>query len=63
MSLRCQKGVKSTMCFHVSCLKKALGQHVTYLIDLPPLDEKGQLELVPREVLEARETKLRNKVI
>jgi hypothetical protein len=38
--------------FHVSCLKKALGQHITTLVELPPLDEEGQLVLVPEELLE-----------
>jgi hypothetical protein len=27
--------------FHVSCLKKALGQNVTTSTKLPPLDEEG----------------------
>jgi len=27
--------------FHVSCLKKALGQHIIASVDLPPLDEEG----------------------
>jgi hypothetical protein len=38
--------------FHVSCLKKAVGQHVIISQELPPLDEEGQLELVPEEVLD-----------
>lgn len=29
--------------FHVSCFKKALGQHVTTSTKLPLLDEEGQL--------------------
>jgi hypothetical protein len=50
--------------FHVSCLKKALGQQVTSSTELPPLDEEGQLVLVPEEVLEVpRERKLCNRVI
>jgi hypothetical protein len=47
---------------HVSCLKKALGQQVTTSAELPPLNEE-QLVLVPKEVLEVREKKLRNRVI
>ena len=27
--------------FHVSCLKKALGQHIIASVDVPPLDEEG----------------------
>jgi hypothetical protein len=49
--------------FHVSCLKKAVGQFTNTSEELPPLDEEGQLELVPEEVLEFREQKLRSKVI
>jgi hypothetical protein len=49
--------------FHVSCLKKALGQQVTTSTELPPLDEEGQLVLVPEEILEIWERKLHNKVI
>jgi hypothetical protein len=36
----------------VSCLKKAVGQFINTSEELPPLDEEGQLELVPEEVLE-----------
>jgi hypothetical protein len=46
--------------FHVSCLKKALGQQVTVTEELPPLDEEGQLILIPEDVLEVREKRLRN---
>jgi hypothetical protein len=49
--------------FHVSCLKKELGQHITTSAELPSLDEEGQLVLVPEEVLEVRERKLWNRVI
>jgi hypothetical protein len=41
--------------FHVSCLKKTVGQFISTSEELPPLDEEGQLELVPEEVLEFRE--------
>jgi hypothetical protein len=27
--------------FHVSCLKRAIGQHITPIDVLPPLDEEG----------------------
>jgi hypothetical protein len=49
--------------FHVSCLKKVVGQFINTSEELPLLDEEGQLELVPEEVLEFRERKLRNRVI
>jgi hypothetical protein len=40
-----------------------LGKHITTSTELPPLDEEGQLILVPEEILEVRERKLRNKTI
>ena len=49
--------------FHVSCLKKALGQHIIPSLDLPRLDEEGKLTLVLEEILEERERQLRSKVI
>jgi hypothetical protein len=49
--------------FHVSCLKKDLGQQITSSMELPPLDEEGRLELDPKEVLEIREQKLRGQII
>jgi hypothetical protein len=49
--------------FHVSFLKKAVGQFISTSEELPLLDEEGQLELVPKEVLEFWEQKLRSKVI
>jgi hypothetical protein len=49
--------------FHVSCLKKVMGQQIIISQELPPLDEEGQLELVPEEVLEQRECGLRSRII
>jgi hypothetical protein len=49
--------------FHVSCLKKAIGQHIILIETLPPMDEEGQLVLIPKEILEVREKRLRKRSI
>jgi hypothetical protein len=52
------QGRKIHNVFHVSCLKKALDQYVMPIEALPPMDEEGQLLLIPEEVLEVREKRL-----
>ncbi|XP_059068173.1 uncharacterized protein LOC131858745 [Cryptomeria japonica] len=42
---------------------RALGQHITVSPELPPMDEEGKLILVPDEILEVRERRLRSRVI
>lgn len=49
--------------FHVSRLKKAIGQGVVPSADLPPLDEEGRLVLIPAAILDVRERTLRNKIV
>jgi hypothetical protein len=49
--------------FHVSCLKKAIDQHIRPIEILPPMDEEGQLVLIPEEILEVQEKKLRKRSI
>jgi hypothetical protein len=61
--LELPKGSRIHNIFHVSCLKKAVEQQVYISEDFPPLDEEGQLELVPEEVLEHRERRLRSRFI
>jgi hypothetical protein len=38
-------------------LKRAIGKHITHIEELPPMDEEGQLVLIPEEILEVRERK------
>eukprot|EP00253_Pinus_taeda_P002345 PITA_02345 len=49
--------------FHVSCIKKVLGQQVTTAVELPLLDDEGHLVLEPAAILERRERKLRSRTI
>lgn len=41
--------------FDVSHFKKALGHNVVASFDFAPLDEEGQLVLVPKEIINSRE--------
>ena len=45
------------------CLKRAIGKHFTPIEELPPMDEEGQLVLIPKEILEVREKNLRKRSI
>ncbi|XP_057853880.1 uncharacterized protein LOC131063923 [Cryptomeria japonica] len=49
--------------FHVSHLKKALGHNVVASSQLLPLDEEGQLVLIPEEILDFKEHSLRKRTI
>ena len=49
--------------FHVSCLKLKLGQHVTPLPILPPVDDLGQVYTEPVAILQTRGKSLRSRVI
>ena len=49
--------------FHVSNLKKVVGQQIVTYSELPPLDDEGQLVLILECILEVQERKLRNLII
>jgi hypothetical protein len=49
--------------FHVSYLKKALGQHVTTSTNIPPLNEEGKLVIDLERIVYFREHRLRREFI
>ena len=49
--------------FHVSCLKKVIGQHQKAQTMLPLLDEEGQIIFEPESIVATREKRLRTRVI
>ena len=49
--------------FHVSNLKKVVGQQIVTSSKLSPLDDEGQLVLIPECILKVQEQKLRNRII
>ena len=46
--------------FHVSCLKKVIGENLPVQTILPELDEEGKIILEPKVVTETRTRQLRN---
>ena len=49
--------------FHVSCLKKVIGENLPVQTILPELDEEGKIILEPKVVMEKRTRQLRNRSI
>jgi hypothetical protein len=61
--LKLPNGSRIHNVFHVSFLKKVLGQQVPTLADLPPLDEEEQLVMTLETIFYVRERRLRRRVI
>ena len=49
--------------FHVSCLKKVIGENIPVQTVLPELDGEGKIILEPEAVIEKRTRQLRNRSI
>eukprot|EP00253_Pinus_taeda_P002688 PITA_02688 len=49
--------------FHVSCLKKVIGNNCRIQTSLPELDEEGPIWLQPEQVLDTRVKQLRGRMI
>ena len=49
--------------FHVSCLKKVIGENLPVQTILPELDDEGKIILEPKAVIETRTRQLRNRSI
>ena len=49
--------------FHVSNLKRTIGQHIAPSTELLPLGDEGLLVLIPERIVQTRERKLWNQVI
>jgi hypothetical protein len=57
------QGNKIHNVFHVSCMKRAIGQHITPIEVLPPMDEEGHLVLIPKKIIEVWEKRLKKRRI
>jgi hypothetical protein len=51
------------LAFHVSCLKRKLGQHISPLPTLPPIDKNGEIKLEPKTLVDRRLSKKRGRAV
>jgi hypothetical protein len=49
--------------FHVSCLKKVIGDNIPVQTIFPEINEEGKIILEPETILEARIKQLKNRAI
>lgn len=49
--------------FHVSCLKKKIGEKIVPQSNIPELDEEGKMTLEPEGILQSRTRSLRSRQI
>lgn len=57
---RLPPNTKKNKVFHESCLRDSLNSNIQPLTELPPIDSKGNLVWIPKEVLDTQKKKLKN---
>ena len=61
--LQLPEGAKIHHVFHVSLLKKVVGESITTTVELPPIDDKGVIMLQPESIVDTHQLKRGGKLI